>query len=97
MAVRRKKPVRARRVTAYRPWDADWAKLLLAGDGWTPPTRIKLVHGKTGGTFSAVFLDEKNHPVEAYSRFRLTKDGLIEITEQGLRKSFGFSLKGGAK
>jgi len=97
MVARRKKPVRARRVTAYRAWDADWAKLLLTGDGWTPPTQVKLVHGKTGGTISAVFSDEKNHPVEAYSRFRLTKDGLVEITEQGLRKSFRWSIKGGAK
>ena len=97
MVAGRKKPVRARRVTAYRQWDADWAKLLLPGDGWTAPDQVKLVHGKTSGTISAVFLDKKNHPVEAFSRFRLTKAGEVEIIEQGLRKTYRWSLKGGAK
>lgn len=97
MTARHKKPGRSPRVTAYRPWDAHWAELLLAGDGWTPPAQVKLVHGKTSGTFSAVFSDEKGHTVEAFSRFRLTKAGSVEITEQGLRKSFGWTLKGGPK
>lgn len=97
MTARRKKPVRTRRVTAYRAWDADWAKLLLPTDGWTPPDRVKLVHGKTSGTISAVFLDERNHPVEAFSRFRLTKTGGIELTERGLRKVYRWKMSRPAK
>lgn len=97
MTARRKKPVRARRVTAYRAWDADWERLLQPGDGWTAPDRVKVVYGKTGGTISAVFLDEKNHPVEAFCRLRVTKAGEVEIVEQGLRKTYRWSMKGSCK
>lgn len=95
-APRRKKPVRAGRVTAYEPWDATWAKLFIGTDGWTPPAQIKLVHGKASGTYSAAFLDEKGHPVEVYARFRVI-GRQVEITEQGFRASYRWSGKAGAK
>lgn len=98
MVARRKKPARAPRIAVFRPWDDVWAKLLLAGDGWTPPDQVKIIHGVRSGTVTAIFKDEKGHHVEAYSRFRMTATGaLIEVTEQGLRKSFSWSLKGAAK
>jgi hypothetical protein len=97
MAARRKKPVRARRVTTYRAWNADWASMFLLSDGWTAPEHVKIVRGKKGGTLSAVFLDEQDHPVEVFSRFRMTRDGEIEIIEQGLRKSYRWSFKAAAK
>lgn len=96
MTVRRKKPARAPRITAYRPWDETWAKLFIGTDGWTPPDQIKLVHGKASGTYSAIFLDQKGGPVEVYARFRVI-GGKIEITEQGLRASYRWTLKGRQK
>lgn len=96
MTGRRKKPARAARVTAYRPWDATWAKLFIGTDGWTPPAQIKLVHGKASGTYSATFTDEKARPIEVYARFRVD-GGQVEITEQGLRASYRLTVKGGAK
>lgn len=90
MTARRKKPVRARRVTAYRPWDADFASLFMAPDTWTPPDQVKLIHGKTSGTFTAVFKDERGHPMEAYARVQFSAGSII-ITEQGLRASYRWS------
>ena len=97
MTARRKKPVRARRITSYQPWDADFADLFILSDGWTPPAEVKLVHGRTSGTLSGAFRDEKGKTVEAYVRFRLNKAGGGEITERGLRASYRWPAKGGAE
>ena len=97
MTARRKKPAPARRVTGFTPWDKELADLFLVPDNWTPPTQIKVVHGKTGGTFSAVFTDPKGGRAEAYARVRFLKAGGARIVEQGLRQSFRFALKGAAK
>lgn len=88
MTARRKKPVRARRVTAYRAWDADWAKLFDVPKTWTAPASIKLVHGKAAGTFSARFVTQRGEQILASCRFRLTKDGLIEILDQTFTQVF---------
>lgn len=97
MVVRRKKPTRARRVVDHMPWDPELAKLFLVPESWTVPALIKVIHGKAGGTFSAVFIDEKGGRAEAYARVRFTKAGGARVVEQGLRQSFRFGVKSGAK
>lgn len=97
MKARRKKSAPARRITGHTPWDAELADLFLAPDDWTPPAQIKVVHGKAGGTFSAVFTDTRGGRAEAYARVRFLKSGGARIVEQGLRQSFRFHPKDSAK
>lgn len=93
MAARRKKPVRK---TEWKPWEEAYVRGFGVPDGWTTPSRVKVVTGAKSGTMTAQLKDEGGQPVEAFIRFRAERGEWI-IIDSGLRMTWSFKVKGGAK